>query len=286
MKIDILVVSYHAKRELAQCLASIALYSAPDYRLTVHDNTAVNYPLTWLWNRFAERSRAEFLAFVNSDAVVGPGWDTEAIALMNSDKNVANVSPLSNYPPHSRFAAIPKPDADALERLPILTKSLNQSPNRFHRGTDRTLVAGHCMIMRKAAFKKVGGFDEQWSFANNDYDMNQRLVKVGYTLGVCLHAAALHYVNASTKDAMAKGLSKGNPIFVKPAAGATFDSLGCSPTVAYPRTPVSPTYPAPGASPPPYVAIPGQGVIISASPPPSGPSRGVMNSPGVTPIKH
>lgn len=286
MKIDILVVSYHAKNELAQCLASLALYSAPDYRLTVHDNTAVNYPLTWLWNRFAERSRAEFVAFVNSDVIVGPGWDTEAFALMKADPQVANASPLSNYPPHRGLASIRKPDKDAFEWLSPLTETLKQNPKRFHKGTDRTLVSGHCMILRRAAFRKVGGFDEQWSFANNDWDMNQRLVKAGYSLGVCLHAVSLHWINASTKDAISKGLTKGNPVFVKPLPGATFDSIGCSNNEPAYVSPRMPRRAAPPAAPPAHATTPGPGIIMSPAAALVSPGTGNVNSRSVTPIKH
>lgn len=276
MKIDILVVSYHAKKELAQCLASIALFSAPDYRLTVHDNTAVNYPLTWLWNRFTERSRTEFVAFINSDVIVGPGWDTEAMALMQANQKVGAASPLSNYPPHRGLAKIRKPDGDAFEWILPLRETLKGNLQRAHLGTDRTLVSGHCMILRRAAWKRVAGFDEKWSFANNDYDMNQRLVQAGYLLGVCLHAVSLHWGNASTKDAQAKGLIKGGPVFVKPQPGATFDSLGCTPAAPRARTLT------PHASAPP----PAAGIIMSPAAAPVSPGTGSVNSPSVTPIKH
>lgn len=274
MKLDILVVSYHAKIELAQCLSSIVLYSAPDYRLTVHDNTAVNYPLTWLWNRFAERSRSEFLAFVNSDVVVGPGWDAEAMDLMKADGKVASASPLSNYPPHHGLAGIRKPDPDALEWIPSLTETLKKNPNRFYQGIDRRLVTGHCMILRKAAFETVAGFDETWSFANNDWNMNERLVKVGYRLGVCLHAVCLHWINASTKDARKKGL---DPVFVTPAPGSTFDSLGCvagkTESIISASKKSSHSKYAPG-------------IVISPAQSSSPFVINSTNSPSVTPIKH
>ena len=114
MKLDILVVSYHAKKELAQTLASIALFSAPGYRLTVHDNTARNYPLTWLWNSFVSRRRRDFVALANSDVVLGPGWDTEAVTLLESDKKIGNVSPASNCPAHKSLSPIPEPNEHSL----------------------------------------------------------------------------------------------------------------------------------------------------------------------------
>lgn len=222
MKLDILVVSYHAKKELAQTLSSLALFSAPGYRLTVHDNTARNYPLTWVWNRFVERSKRDVIAYVNSDVIVGPGWDSEAMALLESDPTVGNVSPASNYPPHEALAPIPNPNEHALEWIEGLTEGLKQSPNRFHKGSDPTLAGGHCMIMRRSANRHVAGFDERFPFANNDWDFNTRLVKAGFKMGVCLHATCLHWWNASTKDAAAKGIS---PQFFPPPAGATFDTV-------------------------------------------------------------
>lgn len=221
MKLDILVVSYHARKELAQTLSSIALFSAPGYRLTVHDNTSKNYPLTWLWNRFTERSKREAIALVNSDVVVGPGWDTEALEFLESDLSVANVSPLSNYPPHATFAHIPHPDWNAIEWIPEFTKTLKER-KRFELVGHHSLISGHCMIFRKSAFEQIGGFDERFPFTANDYVFNERLLKHGYNLGLCNHATALHWWNASTKDAQAKGIEPG---FITPGSDESFETI-------------------------------------------------------------
>lgn len=222
MKLDILVVSFHARKELAQTLASIARFSAPGYRLTVHDNTQKNYSLSWLWNSFVKRSRREFIALVNSDVFLGPGWDTESIALLESDRSIGNVSPVSNCPSHRDLAPVPDPNEHALEWIEKLTDGLKAFPARFHVGMDHMLVVGHCMVFPKLAFKHIAGFDERFPFANNDWDFNQRLVRAGFKMGVCLHATSLHWWNASTNDAKAKGITPG---FVSPPAGATFDSV-------------------------------------------------------------
>lgn len=222
MKMDILVVSFHAKKELALTLASLALHSAPGYRLTVHDNTAVNLPLTWLWNRFVERSKRELVALVNSDVILGPGWDTEAIEFLKSDPSVANVSPLSNYPPHHPIAILPDPNEDSMDWIVKKTEERKNTIPRFHKGNHYTFVAGHCMILRRAAHARVGGFNEAYPFAGNDYEFNQRLLNAGMSLGVCLHALSLHWWNASTKDAAKKGISPG---FIPPNLGATFETV-------------------------------------------------------------
>ena len=80
MTIDILVVAYCGWHALGETLASIARYSEPGYRLTVFENSVRNYPLTWIWNRFIEESGRGVIALVNPDVIVGPGWDSEALA--------------------------------------------------------------------------------------------------------------------------------------------------------------------------------------------------------------
>lgn len=225
MKIDILVVSYHAKNELAQTLSSIALYSAPGYRLTVHDNTAVNYPLTWLWNRFVERSRRELIALVNSDVIVGPGWDSEAIACLSEDPSVGSVGPISNYPQHSGFGTIQPPNSESIRAVVGETEVRRSIMPRFVKGRENSLVGGHCMLFRKSAWEKAGSMDERFPFASNDWNFNQRLIDCGYSLGVCLRAVCLHWWNASIKDGRSKGLMGDRPVFETPGPGLSFETI-------------------------------------------------------------
>lgn len=225
MKIDILVVSYHARKELAQTLSSIALYSVPGYRLTIHDNTEINYPLTWLWNRFIERSRREVIALVNSDVIVGPGWDSEAIACLLEDPSIGNVGPISNYPQHSEFGIIQPPNSESMKAIAGETETRRTIVPRFIKRSENTLVGGHCMLFRKSAWEKVGSMDERFPFASNDWNFNQRLISCGYSLGVCLRSVCLHWWNASTKDGQSKGLMRDGPVFETPKPGSSFETI-------------------------------------------------------------
>lgn len=225
MNIDILVLSYHARNELAQALSSIVLYSTPGYRLTVHDNTAVNYPVTWLWNRFIERSKREFIALVNSDVIVGPGWDSEAIACLEEDELVGSVGPISNYPQHAEIENLAGPNSHSMQEVVMQTASRKDINPRFVKRKEYSFVGGQCMLFRKSVWEKVGMMNEDFPFASNDWNFNDRLIKSGYTMGVCLRAICLHWWNASMKDAREKGLMREDPIFVAPQYGATFETI-------------------------------------------------------------
>lgn len=184
MKLDIFVVAYHAKEDLAEAVSSIAKFSQHGYRLVVYENSAKNYPLTWLWNEFMRQSRREFVAFCNPDIVVAQGWDSESLECFEVHQDVAAVSPASNYPPHEALAALGV---------------------RFHFGEDPELVPYHCALVRRAAWEKVGGFDDKIPFAGNDYKLNERFVAEGMRLGVAVQAKIWHKWNSSVKEAKKRG---------------------------------------------------------------------------------
>lgn len=207
MKLDIFIVGFKAEKELATALASIALWSKPGYRLTLHDNSVVNYSLTWLWNRFIEQSPREAIALVNPDVIVGPGWDSEAMDLLQAHPSCAAAMPLTNQGSHASYYQMPDVREAWMDQMLVVTGELKRKlPQRFILSKDRTMVSGHCMIVRKAAWKQLGGFGEQWPFANNDFDFNDRALARGMDLGVCLNSAVFHQWGSSTRDAKASGV--------------------------------------------------------------------------------
>ena len=54
-------------------------------------------------------------------------------------------------------------------------------------------VTAACMLIRKDAFDKVGGFDEALAVGFGDVDLCLRVGKQGYTILYCAHAELLHH---------------------------------------------------------------------------------------------
>jgi GT2 family glycosyltransferase len=230
VQIDILIVAYCGWAALADTLASIAMWSDPGYRLTVHENSTRNYPLTWLWNRFVAQSRREYIALCNPDIIVGPGWDTEAVACLQQHPNCAAVSPISNTEPHREILSPFVPDTVALSDAEPLTATLRAAfgGRRFHVTQDHRMAPAHCVVFRRGAWLRVNGFDERIPFGGNDYDFNERLLQTGMDLAVATWAFSFHQWGVSTKDAIRLSqfdVGLNQPRFSRPPPGVDFREL-------------------------------------------------------------
>jgi hypothetical protein len=230
MTIDILVIAYHAKADLAETLSSVARTTSPGYRLTVYDNAVHNYPLSWLWNRFFEASGRPLVCVLNPDVVLFPGWDTELKECMRVNADCAAASPISNHKPHDEAFGNQVPSilpGDAEASLPAILKERFKD-RRFVPSSDHRMAPGHCCVVRKDMWRRICGFNEQVPFAGNDYDFNLRLVKAGQKLYVCTHVPVFHKWNKSINEGIAMGTFDTNswsPRFSSPPAGTPFPSL-------------------------------------------------------------
>jgi GT2 family glycosyltransferase len=232
MSLDIFVVAYRAKQDLVQTLGTIAFFSKPGYRLTIYENAEKNYPLTWLWNQFVRASQRPFIAICNPDILVGPGWDTEAIACLE-DNAVGAVNPLSNYGMHYHALAAKKDLFSGgidIPNMEMKTEELKKefSDRRFTFGDQANFLWGHCYIFRRQVWENLGGFDERFEFGGNEYEFSTRLVKAGLKLGLCAHAFAYHSGNKSSAEARAHGVwdaGRNQPRFNKPPSGVKFGDI-------------------------------------------------------------
>jgi GT2 family glycosyltransferase len=58
---------------------------------------------------------------------------------------------------------------------------------------DLSAVTAACMMVRRAVFKEVGGFDENLAVAYNDVDLCLRLRQKGYLIVYTPYAVLYHY---------------------------------------------------------------------------------------------
>lgn len=227
--LDIFIVSYHAKAALSEALQSVALWTSPGYRLTVYDNSVKNFPLTWLWNKFIEKSERQFVAILNPDVVLSAGWASETLACMKDHPECGVSAPLSNCPFHSsKFSEVQIPAFLPAEGQAVADNLSEKSLERFSFFKEYEAAPGYCMVIRKEAWEKVSGFNEGIPFAGNDYDFNMRVAEKSMPLGICAKAACYHKWGQSIKEGQALGTFNipGNcPKFFSPPKGATFSSI-------------------------------------------------------------
>jgi GT2 family glycosyltransferase len=159
--VDIVVVKY-GQRELEEaCIRSVRENTGWPYHLTVWDNFEAKESLSRVWNMLIEASPFEYVCLLNSDCEVRDGWLTALMGGMLADDRVALAGP-SLAP---------------------------ESP----------LIAGFCMLIRKAAWSDLSGFDEGFGLYGQDTDFQIRL-KYNKWVTSCYPAEVLHLGGGSTKD--------------------------------------------------------------------------------------
>jgi GT2 family glycosyltransferase len=246
---------------LRQCVASIERTTpAGEYRLVVIDHeskqpkskkylaeiakrhTVMPYKGIFnyaLMNNHAVRQQGQgesFVLFMNNDIeVVEPGWlermrslaarpDTGIVgtALMYSDKRVQHggvILGINDLADHAlRFEPVWQDDGRR-------TLGYNSSLPAVR---DFSAVTAACMMMRRAVFEEVGGFDDAYVVGFNDTDLCLRVGRAGYR--IVYDGRTVHYHhesvtrsakgelkhpndNARLKDHWAELLRRGDPYY-------------------------------------------------------------------------
>jgi glycosyltransferase involved in cell wall biosynthesis len=189
---------------LRRCLTSIRS-QRPDVQLIVADNGSVDasrdvarafgatvvelpgHPVAVLRNRAAAAASGEFLGFVDADIQLPDGWLDSALQAF-SDARVGAVG--------SEYVAPPR--ANWLQRL---YDAMREHP----RGQSETrwLPAGN-LVVRRAAFNHVGGFDESLTTCE-DVAFCNSLKKSGHRVIADARLRSAHFGDPSTLRALFRG---------------------------------------------------------------------------------
>ena len=209
-QVTVIFVSYNSAAVLPGALASVP----PGCRVIVHDNgsadgsadlaeaagaTVIRCPdnlgFGTACNRAAERAETAFLLFLNPDARLEP--DTIAALLDDAETHpeAAAFGPVLVEPdgtvPLPRAATLLEPDAVAL---------MHKLPDR---PVETGFLSGAALLIRRAAFRAAGGFDEALFLYVEDDDLCLRLRRAGQTLRLVPGARVVHDEASSSKPSVA-----------------------------------------------------------------------------------
>jgi GT2 family glycosyltransferase len=156
-------------------------------------------------NRAVKEARGSLLMLVNTDAMLEPDCATTLIRLMDSDPRIGMVGPQLLNPdgsPQTSYEAVPT----------LATETLNRSllkrmfPQRFpHRSRVLTgpieveALIGAVMLLRREAFDRVGGFDEDYFFFLEETDLALRMRGAGWKVVHEPRARAAHLQGGTAK---------------------------------------------------------------------------------------
>ncbi|MDE2007433.1 MAG: glycosyltransferase, partial [Rhodospirillales bacterium] len=187
----------------------VCIENIPDSRASVREfllreaDRVLAAPAAFNWSRFnnlaAAAATGEHLLFLNDDIeILGPGW-LEAMLEALADPGVGLVGARLLYPDRTvqhagmflagastgrhafRFAAAADPGYFGLSLAP----------------REVSAVTGACMLMRRAHYDGLGGFDETHEVINNDLDFCLRTLEAGKRVIYTPHATLIHHELAS-----------------------------------------------------------------------------------------
>ena len=213
---------------LSRCIASIEEYSTyPNYEIVIVDNDSIepqtrayfehmphrvisysgDFHFSRMMNAAARQVSGEHLLFLNNDVeVLNAGW-LEALVEHASRPEVGAVGAKLLYPNHT------VQHAGVVVGLCEFAGHAHRHLSGFQHGywgsvdiiRNYSAVTGACMMLRRALFAEVGGFDEAFQYAYQDVDLCLRFRERGLLIVYTPYAQLVHYESASRGQAMAFG---------------------------------------------------------------------------------
>lgn len=232
VKTSVIVVNYRAYRDLAACLASVERLSRRPAETIVVDQDAVPDEAWAVARRFpgvsliqttenkgfgdgvnlgASHATGDALLVLNPDCVLGTDLLAKLEDWLDAHSPAGAVGPAICDPDGTRQASARRfPDwttgvagrqswltrtfpNNVLSRRNLLTHPIRSQPVQVD------WVSGACVLLRRAAFDAVGGFDARFFLYWEDADLCRRLLDAGWQTWHHPGASATHTVARSSR---------------------------------------------------------------------------------------
>lgn len=242
-----LVIPVHgALPLLRECLLSISRHTAAPYEIILVDNASDAATRRYLRSRRGARlienarnlgfaravnqgmraARGTYIAWVNSDTRVTPGWLERLADVLKADPALAAVGPVTNRIAGAALVPVPagfSPTAAKIDALGTAYALKNAGQvQEVHR------LTGFCLLLRRSAVRSVGLLDERFGLGcYEDYDYCLRLKQAGYTLAAARDVFVYHSYHGSFKSDAGhrEQLLKNRAIFIEKWCARALDFL-------------------------------------------------------------
>lgn len=210
--IDVVVVAYRSEEDLPELQDDLTLMSRHPILLHLFDNTGNPKTLTIAWNDLARGGSAPYLAFLNTDIRISPGWDERLVDALeaNAAAGVVLANPIGHdWPvqsgmgaePFPRESVCPTPPREAMSRI---SEAADADPGFYSFGACN--AAFYAVLMKRSMFEELKGFDERFRFYGQDHDFQRRvLARYGKYPVRVNRSVVWHRVSGSTMKAQERG---------------------------------------------------------------------------------
>ncbi|HVS50768.1 MAG TPA: glycosyltransferase family 2 protein [Opitutaceae bacterium] len=148
-------------------------------------------------NRGAALARGEFLVLLNNDLVLLPHWLEPMLAAHRALRERAG--PIGNVQLDARTGAIDHAGI-VINRQgkPEHARTLPPRSQRLFTSLRRVpAITGACLLIERALWQKLGGFDASFVNGGEDVDLCFRARAAGYDTAVALRSIVRHHVSSS-----------------------------------------------------------------------------------------
>jgi ADP-heptose:LPS heptosyltransferase/GT2 family glycosyltransferase len=165
----------------------------------------VEYPGRFNWSKLnnlgAEAAFGDYLLFLNDDVeATDPRW-LHALMEHAEQPEVGVVGPRLLYPDgRVQHAGLYLVESSGRHAFRFAERDELGAFGLAVAERDVAALTGACMLMRRAAFQEVGGFDEEHAVINNDVDMCLRMWRAGLRVVYTPHATLAHHEMASRSE--------------------------------------------------------------------------------------
>ncbi len=227
-EVSVIIVTWNGRRHLEACLGALAAQQGIEFETVLVDNGSSDGTVGFVRQRFpavhvvalrgnlgfaggnnagAREARGRYLAFLNNDTVVEPGW---LQALRRGLDEQAGLALTTSRIVYMHDPAVIDSAGDGLLRWGGAFKRLHGAPAHLAAASREVFgVCGAACLMPKAIFDELGGFDEQFFASHEDVDLSYRARLRGYRCGYVADAVVRHHGSATLGRVSAFGVFHG-----------------------------------------------------------------------------
>ncbi|WP_317897107.1 glycosyltransferase family 2 protein [Aurantibacillus circumpalustris] len=227
--VAVVILNFNGKSFLEKFLPGIIKNSSP-HKIVVADNGSTDDSLNYLESHFPQVSiiknggnygyakgynlalqkvEADYFVLLNSDVEVTPNWIEPIILLMDVDKQIAACQPkLIDYAKRNLFEYAGA-SGGFIDKYGYpfcrgrIFNTLEEDNGQHNVAREVFWASGACLFIRADAFRRVGGFDDDYFAHMEEIDLCWRLKNLGYKIYV-EPASVIYHIGGGTLNKLSK----------------------------------------------------------------------------------